>query len=128
MVNEKCIIIHMEDNLQSIIRSIIFSGQLIVILYRLIPRSTDTDSVYGHKRSYTMAYTIVYMSYTLRIRPYFAGIHVIVLRSCMTVTVYGEIRRNTEIVYGAYILCIRSYTERIRYVYDRIRWRFSKSY
>jgi hypothetical protein len=93
-----------------------------------IPRSTVTDSAYGRKRSYTGSYTIVYMSFTLRIRPYFAGIHVIVLRSCMTVTVYGEIRRNMEIVYGAYILCIRSYTERTYYVYDRIRWRFSKSY
>jgi hypothetical protein len=56
------------------------------------------------------SYTIVYMPYTLCIRPYFAIKHVIVLRSYLTVTVYGEIWRNTEIVYGAYMVCIRSYT------------------
>jgi hypothetical protein len=66
-----------------------------------VPRSTVTDSIYGRKRSYTVSYTTVYMSYTLRIRPYFAGIHVIVLRSYITVTVYGDIRRKTEIVYEA---------------------------
>jgi hypothetical protein len=62
------------------------------------PRSTVTDSVYGRKRSYTESYTTVYMPYTLRIRPYFAIKHVIVLRSYMSVTVYDEIRRNMETV------------------------------
>jgi hypothetical protein len=66
-----------------------------------MPRSTVTDSIYGRKRSYMVSYTTVYMSYTLRIRPYFAGIHVIVLRSYITVTVYRDIRRKTEIVYEA---------------------------
>jgi hypothetical protein len=58
-----------------------------------VPRSTLTDSVYGRKRSYTVSYTTVYMPYTLRIRPYFAIKHVIVLRSYMSVTVYDEIRK-----------------------------------
>jgi len=91
------------------------------ILFRQ-PRSMVTDSVYGRKRSYTVSYTTVYMPYTLRIRPYFAVIHVIVLRSYITVIVYGEIRRNTEIVYGAFTLV----NDRIFPVYSRLRPCFGK--
>ncbi len=59
--------------------------------YTTVPRSAVKDSVYGRKRSYTISYTTVYMPYTLRIRPYFAIKHLIVLRSYMSVTVYDEI-------------------------------------
>ena len=45
-----------------------------------IPKSTITESVYARKR------------------PYFVVLHGPVLRSYMTVTVYGDIRRKTEIV------------------------------
>ncbi len=101
----------------------------------LSPRSTVTDSVYGRKRSYTVSYTTVYMPYTLRIRPYFAVLHVTVLRSYMSVIVYGEIRRNTEIVYGAFTLvndrifpvygCLRPYFGKLRYIDRRF---FAVSY
>ncbi len=86
------------------------------------PRSMVTDSVYCRKRSYTVSYTTVYMPYTLRIRPYFAVLHVTVLRSYLTVTIYGEIRRNTEIVYGAFTLV----NDRIFPVYGRLRPCFGK--
>jgi hypothetical protein len=85
--------------------------KLCVALKR--PRSSVTDSVYDSKRSYTTPYSTVYILYTLRIRPYFAGFRVTVFRSYMSVTVYDEIRRSTETVYGAYLPCIRSHTERI---------------
>jgi hypothetical protein len=81
-----------------------------------------TNSVYGRKQSYTVSYTTVYMPYTLRIRPYFAVLHVTVLRSYLTVIVYGEIRRNTEIVYGAFTLV----NDRIFRVYGRLRPCFGK--
>jgi hypothetical protein len=50
-----------------------------------IPRSTVTSSVYGRKPPSTFT-----------IRPYFAVIHVIVLRSYISVTVYGAIRSYIE--------------------------------
>ncbi len=40
-----------------------------------LPRSIVTDSVYGRLRPFTTPYTIVYMLFTLRIRPYFAVLH-----------------------------------------------------
>jgi hypothetical protein len=86
------------------------STKHIFFLLEHIPRSTVTDSIYGRKRSYTVSYTTVYMSYTLRIRPYFAGIHVIVLRSYITVTVYRDKRRSYTKLYDRK----RSYFPRIR--------------
>ena len=107
------------------------------------PRSTIMDSVNGRLQSYTVPYTTaympntlrirpyfaikhvivlrsympVYMPNTLRIRPYFAIKHVIVLRSYMPVTVYDEIRRNTEVVNGAFIVI----NDRIFSVYSHKR-------
>jgi hypothetical protein len=91
-----------------------------------IPRSKVTNSVYDRLRPYTVPYTTVYIPYTLRIRPYFAVIHGPVLRSYMSVTVYGEIRRNTEIVYGAFTLVNARISYRIR-SYTVVSSRFQKS-
>jgi hypothetical protein len=81
------------------------------------PRSTNTESVNARKRTYTVPYTTVYRLYTLRIRPYFSVLPGSVLRSYIPGSVYGEIRSETEVVYGAYFpvydrlfYCIRPYT------------------
>ncbi len=81
------------------------------------PRSTVTNSVNDRLRPYTTPYTTVYIPYTLRIRPYFSVLHGRVLRSYISVTVYGEIRRNTETVYGAFTIV----NDRIFLVYGRKR-------
>jgi hypothetical protein len=86
------------------------------------PRSTNTESVYGRLLPYPASYTTVYMAYTLRIRPYFAVLHVTVLRSYISVTVYGAIRRNTATVYGAFTVV----NDRIFPVYGRKRASFGK--
>jgi len=89
-------------------------GVLLMFVYHLliytwtpffffyIPRSNVTTYVNDRLRTYTMPYTIVYMSNTLRIRPYFSVLHVPALRPYVSVIVYGEIRKNTEIVYGVF--------------------------
>ncbi len=68
------------------------------------PRSSVTNSINARLRPYTTSYTTVYIPFTLRIRPYFSVLHGPVLRPYITMIVYGEIRRNTETVYGAFTL------------------------
>jgi hypothetical protein len=82
-----------------------------------LPRSTYTDSVYDRLRPYTIPYTVVYMVYTLRIRPYFSVLHGSVLRAYLSVPIYGEIRRKTKVVNGEFIVV----NDRIFSVYGRKR-------
>jgi len=86
-----------------------YKGLLFYLFFYSVPRSIVTDSVNARLRSYTTPYTAVYMLYTLRIRPCFGVLHGPVLRSYISVTVYGAIRRKTEVVNGRIWIRIRSF-------------------
>ncbi len=69
-----------------------------ILMHTVVVVQLSQVDRYGLRiRSFTTPYTTVYMLFTLRIRPYFAVLHDPVLRSYISVAVYGEIRRpHTE--------------------------------